>query len=121
MQVMPATGRKIARAKGQRYRRAALHDPETSIDFGTHYLRQMSDRFSGQVEKVLAAYNAGPHRVDAWTAIRGEQPPEDFIEGIPFSETRTYVMIVLANREQYRRLYGLERMAPAPPAEGARP
>ena len=121
MQVMPATGRRIARAKGQRYRRAALHDPETSIDFGTHYLRQMSDRFSGQVEKVLAAYNAGPHRVDAWTAIRGEQPPEDFIEGIPFSETRTYVMIVLANREQYRRLYGLERTAPAPPAEGARP
>jgi soluble lytic murein transglycosylase len=121
MQVMPATGRKIARAKGQRYRRAALHDPETSIDFGTHYLRQMSERFSGAVEKVLAAYNAGPHRVDSWTAVRGELPPEDFIEGIPFSETRTYVMIVLANREQYRRLYGLDRMTPAPPAEGARP
>jgi soluble lytic murein transglycosylase len=121
MQVMPATGRRIARSKGQRYRRAALHDPETSIDFGTHYLRQMSDRFSGQVEKVLAAYNAGPHRVDAWTAQRGERPAEEFIEGIPFSETRTYVMIVLANREQYRRLYGLDRAAPAPPAEGARP
>ncbi len=121
MQVMPATGRRIARAKGQRYRRTALHDPETSIDFGTHYLRQMSERFSGAVEKVLAAYNAGPHRVDAWTAVRGELPPEEFIEGIPFSETRTYVMIVLANREQYRRLYGLDRIAPAPPAEGARP
>ena len=121
MQVMPATGRRIARDKGQRFRRAALHDPETSLDFGTHYLRQMSERYSGAVEKVLAAYNAGPHRVDAWTALRGELPAEEFIEGIPFSETRSYVTIVLASREQYRRLYGLERTAPATASEGARP
>ncbi len=121
MQVMPATGRTIARSKGQRYRRAALHDPETSLDFGTHYLRQMSERFSGAAEKILAAYNAGPHRVDAWTARRGELPAEEFTESIPFSETRTYVMIVLANREQYRRLYGLERTSSGPASEGARP
>jgi soluble lytic murein transglycosylase len=121
MQVMPATGRRIARAKGVRYKRAALNDPMTSLDFGTHYLRQMSERFTGAVEQVLAAYNAGPHRVDAWTAMRGEQSPEEFIETIPFSETRNYVMVVLANREQYRRLYGLARSAPAPAVEGARP
>jgi soluble lytic murein transglycosylase len=120
MQVMPATGRKIARAKGQRFRRAALHDPETSLDFGTHYLRQMSERYSGAAEKVLAAYNAGPHRVDAWTLARGELSAEAFIETIPFSETRAYVMIVLANREQYRRIYGLVR-APGPVIEGVRP
>jgi soluble lytic murein transglycosylase len=119
MQVMPATGRRIARDKGKRFRRAALHDPETSLDFGTHYLRQMSERFPGSVEKVLAAYNAGPHRVDAWTAARGELPAEDFIESIPFTETRAYVMIVLANREQYRRLYGLDRLPSAPAVEGA--
>jgi soluble lytic murein transglycosylase len=121
MQVMPATGRTIARSKGVRYKRAALNDPMTSLDFGTHYLRQMSERYTGAVEQVLAAYNAGPHRVDAWTAIRGEQSPEEFIETIPFSETRSYVMIVLANREQYRRLYGLARSAPAPAVESARP
>jgi len=121
MQVMPATGRTIARAKGVRFRRTALHDPETSIDFGTHYLRQMSARYDGDVEKVLAAYNAGPHRVDAWTAARGPQTAEEFIESIPFTETRGYVMIVLANREQYRRLYGLTRSGPAPVVEGARP
>jgi soluble lytic murein transglycosylase len=120
MQVMPGTGRKLAREKGQRFRRAALHDPETSLDFGTRYLRQMSEHFSGAVEKVLAAYNAGPERVEAWTALRGEQAPEEFIESIPFSETRGYVTIVLANREQYRRIYGL-RPSPAPAAEGARP
>jgi soluble lytic murein transglycosylase len=121
MQVMPATGRSIARAKGQRFRRAALNDPRTSLDFGTHYLRQMSDRFDGAVEKVLAAYNAGPHRVDKWTAARGERSAEEFIEGIPFTETRGYVMIVLANREQYRRIYGLGRTPPGPVSEGARP
>jgi soluble lytic murein transglycosylase len=58
--------------------------------------------------------------VDAWTAARGELPPEDFIESIPFSETRGYVTIVLGNREQYRRLYGL-RPSPPPASEGARP
>ena len=121
MQVMPATGRTIARAKGVRFKRAALHDPATSLDFGTHYLRQMSERYGGAVEKVLAAYNAGPHRVDAWTLARGEQPAEDFIETIPFTETRNYVMIVLANREQYRRLYGLARTAPAPLVGGRKP
>ena len=121
MQVMPATGRKIARAKGVRYQRAALHDPAVSLEFGTHYLRLMSERYAGAVEKVLAAYNAGPHRVDAWTLARGEQPAEDFIETIPFTETRNYVMIVLANREQYRRLYGLARTAPAPVVGGPKP
>jgi soluble lytic murein transglycosylase len=121
MQVIPGTGRKIARAKGQRFRRSALHNPNTSLDFGTHYLRQMSDRFDGAVEKVLAAYNAGPHRVDAWVAERGDRPAEEFIEAIPFTETRTYVMIILAAREQYRRLYGLGRAAPGPVIEGPRP
>jgi soluble lytic murein transglycosylase len=121
MQVMPATGRRLAQSRGQRLRRTALHDPGTSIDFGTRYVRQMNDRFGGSVEKTLAAYNAGPHRVDAWTAERGEHGTEDFIEGIPFSETRQYVMLILANREQYRRLYGLDRTAPGPVTEGARP
>jgi soluble lytic murein transglycosylase len=121
MQVMPKTGRTIARAKGVRFKRTALHDPATSLDFGTHYLGQMSQRYAGAVEKVLAAYNAGPHRVDAWTLARGEQPAEDFIETIPFTETRNYVMIVLANREQYRRLYGLTRTVPAPLVGGAKP
>ena len=121
MQVMPATGRKMARDKGQRFRRAVLLNPTTSLDFGTRYLRQMSERFPGAVEKVLAAYNAGPERVEAWTAARGELPPEEFIESIPFTETRTYVLIVLGSREQYRRLYGLDRSAPGPAVEGGRP
>jgi soluble lytic murein transglycosylase len=121
MQVMPATGRRIARAKGVRFRRAGLHDPATSLDFGTHYLRQMSDRYEGDVEKVLAAYNAGPNRVDAWLAERPGLSGEEFVESIPFTETRQYVMIVLANREHYRRLYHLDRRPPGPVVEGPRP
>jgi soluble lytic murein transglycosylase len=70
---------------------------------------------------VLAAYNAGPHRVDAWTLEHGDQSAEEFTETIPFSETRGYVMIVLANREQYRRLYGLARSPAAPVVQGPKP
>src|SRR5258708_19942027 len=83
----------------------------------------MMDRYDGQAERVLAAYNAGPHRVDAWTASRPDIPAEEFVESIPFTETRYYVMSVLAAREHYQRLYGLE-MAPrtsSPVAGGGRP
>jgi peptidoglycan lytic transglycosylase len=120
MQVIPATGRKLARDMRVPYRRASLHDPKTSLDFGTRYLRQMADRFDNRAERVLAAYNAGPHRVDAWTALRPGQTAEEFVESIPFSETRAYVMIILAGREQYRRLYALNP-PPAPVVEGPKP
>ena len=83
-----------------------LHDPTTSLELGTRYLRQMLDRFGGRVERALAAYNAGPHRVDAWTRAGPDMPAEEFVESIPFTETRNYVMTILANREHYRRLYG---------------
>ncbi|HXB56574.1 MAG TPA: transglycosylase SLT domain-containing protein [Vicinamibacteria bacterium] len=108
MQVIPATGRKLARDLGVRFRSAALQNPKTSMDFGARYLRQMMDRYDGQTERVLAAYNAGPHRVDAWTASRPDMSAEEFVESIPFTETRYYVMSILAAREHYRRLYGLE-------------
>jgi soluble lytic murein transglycosylase len=120
MQIMPATGRRLARSSGLRYRRSLLHDPQANITMGTLYLRQMLDRFGGRVEQALAAYNAGPHRVDAWTVGRSGLSAEEFIESIPFTETRSYVKTVLSAREQYRRIYAL-----APPSEagptGARP
>ena len=121
MQVMPATGRRIARAKGKRFRRAALHDPGTSLDFGTHYLRQMSDRFGGAIEKVLAAYNAGPHRVDAWTAERGETSAEEFIESIPFTRDAPLRDDRPREPRALPPLYGLGRPRPGPVSEGARP
>jgi soluble lytic murein transglycosylase len=107
MQVMPATGRQLSRGLGRRQRTSDLHDPATSLELGTLYLRQMLDRFGGRVEQALAAYNAGPHRVATWTAGRPDMPAEEFVESIPFTETRNYVMSILAHREHYRRLYGL--------------
>jgi soluble lytic murein transglycosylase len=111
MQVMPRTGRSLARSLSVRYRTEALHDPATSLDMGTRYLRDMLDRYQGRVERALAAYNAGPHRVDAWTAGRPDVSAEEFIETIPFNETRNYVMTILGSRENYRRLYSF----PPPP------
>jgi soluble lytic murein transglycosylase len=121
MQLMPTTGRQIARQKRLRFRTSALNDPRTSLDFGTHYLRRMSDRFDGAVDKVLVGYNAGPHRVDTWTSLRPGLPEEEFIETIPFTETRFYVRHVLANREAYRRLYRLGPHAPGGANGGGRP
>jgi soluble lytic murein transglycosylase len=107
MQVMPSTGRLLFRGLGRRPRPRDLHDPKVSLELGTLYLKQMLDRFGGRVEQALAAYNAGPHRVNAWTAGRPGVPAEEFVESIPFTETRNYVMSILAHREHYRRLYGL--------------
>ncbi len=107
MQIMPSTGRGLARQRRLRYRPSSLYDAETSLDLGTFYLRQLSDRFDGAAWKVLVGYNAGPRRVDKWTSLRPGIPEEEFIDTIPFTETRFYVRIVLTNREEYRRLYGL--------------
>jgi soluble lytic murein transglycosylase len=118
MQLMPATARSLLRSLGRRYRRGALHDPATNLELGTVYLRRMLDHFGGRVERALAAYNAGPHRVDRWTAGRPDVPAEEFIETIPFSETRTYVKIVLGATEEYRRLYSLGERAANPTGTG---
>lgn len=107
MQVMPLTGRLLSRSLGRRPRTRDLHDPAISLELGTLYLKQMLDRFGGRVEQALAAYNAGPQRVVAWTNGRTDVPAEEFVENIPFTETRNYVMSILAHREHYRRLYGL--------------
>lgn len=107
MQIMPPTGRTLARTLGVAYNRSLLHRPETSLDFGTRYLRELMDQFGGRVERVLAGYNAGPHRVVTWTQSRPDMPAEEFVESIPFTETRFYVMTILATQDHYRRLYAL--------------
>lgn len=108
MQIMPYTGRPLARELGRKFTTGMLNEPETSLTLGTRYLRQMLDRFNARPEAALAAYNAGPHRVARWLAPNPEIRSDEFAESIPFTETRNYVMIILGAREQYRRLYGLE-------------
>lgn len=112
MQIMPYTGRPLARELGQRFTTRMLHQPEISLTFGTRYLRQMLERFDARPEAALAAYNAGPHRVARWLAPNPAIRSDEFAEAIPFTETRNYVMIIMGARDQYRRLYGLEPEAP---------
>jgi soluble lytic murein transglycosylase len=65
----------------------------------------MLDAQGGKVEQMLAAYNAGPQRVVEWMAWANYREPAEFVESIPFTETRDYVQAVLRNAEMYRRLY----------------
>jgi soluble lytic murein transglycosylase len=106
MQIMPYTGRRLARDHRRRYQTRDLHDPDISIRYGTHYLKQVMDRYGGRWDYALASYNAGPHRVKAWTAMDLGLDSEEFIEEIPFTETRNYVKLVLRNEMMYRRIYG---------------
>jgi len=116
MQVMPDTARGLARQVGLRYRESLLSEPIPSLQLGTRYLRQMLDRFGGQEERALAAYNAGPHRVEAWEAIHPGMSREVFVESIPFTQTRLYVRKVLSNQQQYQRLYAFG--SPQPDRDG---
>ncbi|HEV8254490.1 MAG TPA: transglycosylase SLT domain-containing protein [Vicinamibacteria bacterium] len=114
MQLVPRTGRALARRLGIKYRENVLHDPEIGLELGTYYFRQVLNSFGGRLERALAAYNAGPGRVSTWSSARPGAPAEQFIESIPYPETRSYVTSILSNREHYRRLY---RLSDAPAAE----
>jgi soluble lytic murein transglycosylase len=114
MQILPSTGRLLARQERVRYDISDLYDPEINIRYGTRYLKDVLGSFGGRVDYALASYNAGPHRVRRWTGMDLTIPSEVFIEEIPFDETRDYVKLVLRNEMLYRRLYGgAEATAPA--------
>ena len=105
MQLLPSVGRKMALQMGMRdFRTFQLLDPETNIRLGTRYLRQMLDRFGDVPEYALAAYNAGDYRVTGWEAEGPYSGMDEFVESIPFSETRNYVQAILRNEEMYRAI-----------------
>lgn len=97
MQLMPATGKKVAREIKLPYSGLdTLTNPQSNIRLGTTYLGQMAERYGGNRVLATAAYNAGPHRVDAWLPQVGDLDARVWIENIPFNETRSYVRRVLA-------------------------
>ncbi len=105
MQVLPKTGKLLARRLKVRYTRAKLFDPEYNLQLGTLYLADLA-KLLGSPEAVLAAYNAGEDRVGAWKAERNYEEPAEFVESIPITQTREYVQICMRNAEVYRMLYG---------------
>ncbi len=97
MQLMPATGRDVARDIRLPYRGlATLTDPISNIRLGTTYLGQMASRYDGNQVLATAAYNAGPHRVDRWLPDQNSEDARVWIENIPFNETRSYVKRVFS-------------------------
>ncbi len=110
MQLMPATAQVVARRSGLGV--GSLDDPDYNIKVGSTYLGQLIDQFSGSYVMATAAYNAGPGRPVQWVGQCGDprsstSDPLDFIECIPFSETRDYVMRVMEAAQVYRaRLNG---------------
>lgn len=106
MQVMPATGRELTRTlRLGRFSRVQLLTANRNLQLGTFYLKKLNDQLSGEWESTLAAYNAGKSRADRWKTWGPFREPAEFIETIPFSQTRGYVQAVLRNADVYRRLY----------------
>jgi soluble lytic murein transglycosylase len=107
MQLLPSTAQIVARKMGVDYSVSRLHEPEYNMRLGSSYLGQVVDQFSGSYILGAAAYNAGPGRPAQWVGYCGDPrtsgtDPIDFIECIPFTETRTYVMRVMEGMQVYK-------------------
>jgi len=105
MQLLPSVGKSLARQEGiDHFQTYQLLDPETNIRLGTRYLRQTLNKFGGVTEYALAAYNAGDDRVLDWQAAGPYQGIDEFVESIPFTETREYVEAIERNIETYKQI-----------------
>ena len=107
MQLLPKTGKLVAHeAKLSHYNPTQLYTPTVNLQLGTRYFRSTVDHFGGSIEYALAAYNAGDDRVEEWLGQGNYRDPQEFVESIPFTETREYVQAILRNASVYRQLYG---------------
>ncbi|WP_428354066.1 transglycosylase SLT domain-containing protein [Methyloprofundus sp.] len=96
MQIMPGTGKQIAKEMNYPWRsKMVLLQPSLNLKFGAYYYKQMLDKFDGHFALAAAAYNAGPHNVTKWLRIDRDYAADIWIETIPYKETRAYVAAVL--------------------------
>jgi soluble lytic murein transglycosylase len=107
MQLIPSTARKMAKQIKVRFSRPRLFEPEYNLRLGTVYLAGLKSSY-GSLEAALAAYNAGEDRVAAWETGKTYDEPAEFVDSIPFTETREYVQVVMRNGAIYRQVYGPE-------------
>jgi len=107
MQLLPSVGKSMAKHEGlKQFDTRKLLDPAVNLELGTANLKLVLDRFGGQLEYALAAYNAGDKPIRQWLASDDYKDVPEFVESIPYTETREYVQAILRNREMYRALYG---------------
>jgi soluble lytic murein transglycosylase len=107
MQLLPSVGKSMAKKEGLKgFSTNGLLNPAVNLQLGTKNLRLVLDRFGGQQEYALAAYNAGDVPVRQWMSAGTYQDIAEFVESIPYTETREYVQAILRNRDIYRALYG---------------
>lgn len=105
MQVMPGTANNVAQRLGlPAVGREDLFDQETNIRIGVHYVEQLLEQFSGNVAYTIASYNAGPIAVGNWITLHRGRSQDEFVELIPYQETRQYVKRVLRSYREYARL-----------------
>jgi len=108
MQLLPRTGKLVAHQVDlKRYSASQLYTPTVNLQLGTHYFRGMVNQFGGSFEHALAAYNAGTDRVEEWMGQGKYRDTAEFVESIPFTETREYVQAIMRNASVYRQLYGI--------------
>jgi soluble lytic murein transglycosylase len=107
MQIIPRTGRRIAAQLGvSDFEPHMLQNPRINVLFGTWYLERLLANFQGSLPLAIAAYNAGPIAVAKWLERRAGSGTDEFVEDIPYRETRHYVKRVIGNLENYQRLSG---------------
>ena len=106
-QVRSTTGRQYARQAGVTgFTPRLLFQPAANLKIGVAILRATLDKNGGQLEPTLAAYNAGPERAAEWLTWNTYHESAEFVESVPYTETREYIQAVLRNADMYRRLYG---------------
>jgi len=107
--VMPQTGQIVAnRVDTVPFNRERLFDPPYNIRLGSWYLGYLDEKFDRKSVYAIAAYNAGPEIVTKWVQQFGSLESDEFIESIPYTETRLYVKRVLRSYREYRRVNGQE-------------
>jgi soluble lytic murein transglycosylase len=106
MQLLPSTAGRVAKQIGMPPpSNDQLFDPDTNLTLGAQYLKQLLDHYSNNWFKAIAAYNAGEAAVDRWEKEIATDDIEEFVERIPYIETRGYVKLVMRNHRIYQKLY----------------
>jgi soluble lytic murein transglycosylase len=112
MQLMPSTARRMANIN-----RYELADPTANVKLGVRFFEHLLKRYKGETHLALAAYNAGPGKVDEWIKRYPTENPLLFVDVIPYRETREYVSFIMRNYYWYKFLKGVNQSEPSQVSE----